>query len=186
MSELIEKFAENHKAPGGTIHTISQKELGVTLSGIFNESEKIIIHKKVEEKYKILNIWKETGITAQLEVMDPEKENPFEWKNKIEKFDCSITSPVAFIAFTGTTVLTSKNDNSRLLPLFPKRHVLIGHVDQMVWEMKDFWEKFGTDMDEMGSNLVFATGPSRTADIEKIIVRGAHGPAIFEVILITD
>ena len=183
---MIDSFAEHHKAPGGTFHTISRKELGLTLAGIFKDSEKVMIHKQVESKYKIRDLWKKTGMHAQLEIFDPEKENPVGWKKKIESFDCSITEPVAFIAFTGTTVITSKTDNSRLLSLFPKRHIVIGHVDQMVWKMKDFWEKFGSDMDKMGSTLVFATGPSRTADIEKVIVRGAHGPAIFDVILLTD
>ena len=186
LEKYIEKFHEGHQKMGGTLHLICTANLGSTLLSMFPEKTKVAAHISLQEKYDLRGIWKKMTIPSALEIIDPAAENPEVWKEKIAHLPISITMPIAFIAFSGTVVLSTAHDRSRLLSLLPQRHVVIGNVNQIVWRMEDFWEKFGTEIDTFGSDLSFVTGPSRTADIEKILVRGVHGPHHFEVVMITD
>ncbi|MEI9808448.1 MAG: LUD domain-containing protein [Bacteroidota bacterium] len=56
-------------------------------------------------------------------------------------------------------------------------HICIAYTSQMVYDLKDALQgvkdKYG---DKLPSLISFATGPSRTADIEKTLVVGVHGP----------
>ena len=56
-------------------------------------------------------------------------------------------------------------------------HIVIASIEDLVFDMGDAIVKLkGKYMDHLPSALFFATGPSRTADIEKRLVLGVHGP----------
>jgi L-lactate dehydrogenase complex protein LldG len=75
--------------------------------------------------------------------------------------------------------------NSRRLNVYPETHVVIAYVDQLVDDLKDAFiavqKKYSGKLPSM---LSVITGPSRTADIEKTLVMGAHGPRQLFVILV--
>jgi len=75
--------------------------------------------------------------------------------------------------------------NSRRLNVYPETHVVIAYVDQLVDDLKDAFiavqKKYSGNLPSM---LSVITGPSRTADIEKTLVMGAHGPRQLFVILV--
>jgi L-lactate dehydrogenase complex protein LldG len=73
--------------------------------------------------------------------------------------------------------LSSAQQQGRTASVYAPIHICIAFVDQMVDDIKDALgaarEKQGT---QFPSLLTVATGPSRTADIEKTLVVGVHGP----------
>lgn len=91
--------------------------------------------------------------------------------------DVSITNCEALIARTGTIVVSSGHESSRKLTVFPPVHVVIAKPDQLFFDLdnaiKHLKAKFGG---KFPSIISLITGPSRTADIEKTLVLGAHGP----------
>jgi len=94
-----------------------------------------------------------------------------------------ITSCEFLVARLGSIMVSSKN--SRRLNVYPETHVVIAYVDQLVEDLKDAFESLHSKYSgKIPSMVSVITGPSRTADIEKTLVMGAHGPRELFLILI--
>jgi L-lactate dehydrogenase complex protein LldG len=95
----------------------------------------------------------------------------------LEKCDVGITECDALIAQTGGVVVTSRSSGGRALSVLPPHHVVIARRDQLVPDLPAAFawlkQKYAPDFPSM---ISFITGPSRTGDIERILVLGAHGP----------
>ncbi|MBX3120403.1 MAG: LUD domain-containing protein [Fimbriimonadaceae bacterium] len=84
--------------------------------------------------------------------------------------DLSITTAKLAIAESGTLLLETGPDKSRLASLAPPRHIVLVSRESIVESL----EEAMPFVSERSS--VFITGPSRTADIEGTLVHGVHGP----------
>lgn len=109
---------------------------------------------------------------------------PFESdEESIQKLNVGITGCEFLISRLGSIMVSSKF--SRRLNVYPEVHVVIAYVHQLVDDLKDAFEALQEKYSgKLPSLLSVITGPSRTADIEKTLVRGAHGPRELYVILI--
>jgi L-lactate dehydrogenase complex protein LldG len=89
----------------------------------------------------------------------------------------SVTGCEAMVARTGTLVLSATASQGRTTSVYAPVHICIGFSNQLVYDVKDallaIRNKYG---DKIPSLITFASGPSRTADIEKTLVVGVHGP----------
>ncbi len=98
--------------------------------------------------------------------------------------DASITSCEFLVARTGSIVLSSALPGGRSASVYAPVHICIATTSQIVPDTKDalqaIREKYGNHFPSL---LSFATGPSRTADIEKTLVVGVHGPGEVYVFL---
>lgn len=113
-------------------------------------------------------------------------EFPFYSTDKdFELAEVGITTCEALVARNGSVLISNGNEAGRRLSIYPHCHVVIAYTSQLVLDLKDGFkllkEKYGTALPSMISNI---TGPSRTADIEKTLVLGAHGPKELIVFLI--
>lgn len=101
--------------------------------------------------------------------------------------DVGITSCEALVARNGSVMVSNGNEAGRRLSIYPHIHVVIAYTSQLVTDLKDAFkllkEKYPENLPSMVSNI---TGPSRTADIEKTLVLGAHGPKELYVFLLED
>ena len=95
----------------------------------------------------------------------------------IKTCDASITGCEFLIARTGTIILSSAQEKGRTTSVYAPIHICIASSEQLVYEVRDglrlMKEKYGSSLPSM---ISFASGPSRTADIEKTLVVGVHGP----------
>jgi len=93
----------------------------------------------------------------------------------------------ALIARNGSILLSNGNMAGRRLSIYPPVHIVLAYTSQMVMDIKDGFKllksKYGNRLPSMITNV---TGPSRTADIEKTLVLGAHGPKELFVFLLDD
>jgi len=95
----------------------------------------------------------------------------------LEFSEAAFTTVEALCARTGTILYTSAQQNGRTLPVFPPIQFILAYSSQIVPDLKDGIAKIQKKYpNEIPSMISFATGPSRTADIEKTLVLGAHGP----------
>jgi len=73
------------------------------------------------------------------------------------------------------------------MSVFPEIHLVVGYTSQLVPDLKQALQKIKKKyQDNYPSVISVVTGPSRTADIEKTLVMGAHGPKELYIFLIED
>jgi len=105
----------------------------------------------------------------------------------ILKTDIGITLCECLVARTGSVVISSKQLSGRRLPFYANFHIVVAYTSQLVANTNDslqfIKDKYDNRLPSMISTI---TGPSRTADIEKTLVQGAHGPREMFVFLIDD
>ena len=100
--------------------------------------------------------------------------------------DVGITSADYALAATGTFVMLASASEARLVSLLPPVHVAIFPRSRMLANLDELLGLLPRPADQT-SSMVLITGPSRTADIEQILVRGVHGPGeIYAVIVESD
>jgi L-lactate dehydrogenase complex protein LldG len=101
--------------------------------------------------------------------------------------DLGLTSCEALIARTGSVLVSAATASGRRLSIYPDQHLVIARSSQVVAEIGDALRavqtKYGATLPSMVS---LTTGPSRTADIEKTLVLGAHGPRRLALFLLDD
>jgi L-lactate dehydrogenase complex protein LldG len=101
--------------------------------------------------------------------------------------DASITSCEALVARTGSIVLSSAMKEGRTASVYAPVHICVARTSQLVWDISDALQMMQNKYpDGLPSMLSFATGPSRTADIEKTLVVGVHGPKEVYCFLLED
>jgi L-lactate dehydrogenase complex protein LldG len=106
-------------------------------------------------------------------------------KTDLEKVSAGITGCDALIAQTGSVLLTARSGGGRALSVLPGHHVVIAAASQLVPDLPAAFEllerKYAPNFP---SFMTFITGPSRTGDIERVLVLGAHGPRKLTVIMV--
>jgi L-lactate dehydrogenase complex protein LldG len=96
--------------------------------------------------------------------------------DELASCDASITLCEHLVARTGTIVLSSQQLSGRATSVYAPIHICIAYTHQLVYDIADSLHQFKKEVDHIPSMISFATGPSRTADIEKTLVVGVHGP----------
>ena len=106
-----------------------------------------------------------------------EKFSSFSTGNNLATCDASITGCEYLVARTGSIVMSAAQESGRTASVYAPVHVCIAYTSQLVYDIKDalgfLKEKYAG---KIPSLITFASGPSRTADIEKTLVTGVHGP----------
>ncbi|MGO1649667.1 MAG: LutC/YkgG family protein [Sphingobacterium sp.] len=137
------------------------------------------------EKIKVskIYVWEK----ALQEILDP---YGFPFRKSIQEFeeiDASITSCEALIARNGSILLSNASESGRRLSVYAPVHIVIAKASQLVLDIKDGFdlirERYEPNLPTMISTV---SGPSRTADIEKRLVLGAHGPKELYLFLLED
>ena len=99
------------------------------------------------------------------------------YSNDLHNCDASITDCEFLVARTGSIMLSSAQQSGRTVSVYAPVHICIAYTDQLIYDIKDALIKVKEKYPEQLPSLItLATGPSRTADIEKTLVVGVHGP----------
>ncbi len=160
--EIEVEFAEQFtKLQGKFIYCINQQELAFQLSSL--------IKKQDWQKVYCLEDKLTGPVVSQLD-------DRF-IKNDLSNCDVAITGCECLVARTGSIVMSAAQASGRTTSVYAPVHICIALTSQLVYDIKDALilvkEKHNG---QLPSLITFATGPSRTADIEKTLVVGVHGP----------
>ncbi len=106
-------------------------------------------------------------------------------KNALEACDAGLTECESLIAQTGSVCVTSRSSGGRALSVLPPHHVVIARRAQLLPDLTAAYEQLSAKYGAaLPSFISFISGPSRTGDIERILVLGAHGPKWLTVLLL--
>lgn len=166
------KFAEEFsKLQGKFIFCSSREELADNLQSLVENKEWAHVHCKTPALEQILRPFN----PAYLNVGD------------MGQMDAAITDCELLVARTGSIVMSAAQPSGRSLPVYAPVHLVVAFAHQLVFDVKDgiqrLKEKYQGNLPSM---ISFATGPSRTADIEKTLVVGVHGPKEVYVFLLDE
>jgi len=147
---------------GHFVYCADEQEFLDNISRLFNANKLNKIHIKDKSITKLLS-------NIDVEICNNEA--------RAENINISVTACEALIARLGSVLISSKQESGRGLNFIPDIHIVIANRDQIVETVKDglalITDKYGDDLPSMTTVI---SGPSRTADIEKTLVLGAHGP----------
>lgn len=92
---------------------------------------------------------------------------------KIDDYTFGITKATLAVAESGTLMFRDSETSSRLGSLAPWVHIAVVDRKDIVATIGEAIARFGDD-----PSIIFATGPSKTADVEGILIEGVHGPGV--------
>jgi L-lactate dehydrogenase complex protein LldG len=155
-------FAEQFNALGGRfIFCVNRQELAFQFNSLIKKSDWQRVYC-IDDKIKEL-----VGSSAEERFTDQD----------LAGCDVSVTGCEYLVARTGSIVMSAAQSSGRTTSVYAPVHICIAFTSQLVNDVKDalllLKEKYN---DKLPSLITFATGPSRTADIEKTLVVGVHGP----------
>ncbi len=105
----------------------------------------------------------------------------------IAQSDLGITDALAAVAETGSVAVVTKSELDRLVSALPPVHVVLLEKGRLIDSLNEVGNLVSQPLTKNEPyTLSLITGPSRTADIEEVLVRGVHGPHLFHVIVIEE
>jgi L-lactate dehydrogenase complex protein LldG len=113
---------------------------------------------------------------------------PFESdQERFIEMKLGITRCEYLVARLGSVMVSSRLSPGRRINVFPEIHLVLAFTSQLVPDLKQAFQNLRKKYDQDFPSMVSViTGPSRTADIEKTLVMGAHGPRELYVFLLED
>ncbi|MBZ5609063.1 MAG: lactate utilization protein [Acidobacteriia bacterium] len=96
-----------------------------------------------------------------------------------------ITSADYALAATGSLVMLASPQEARLISLLPPVHVAVFPKSRILGNLDELLARIPQPA-EQTSSMVLITGPSRTADIEQILIRGVHGPGEVYAVIVEE
>jgi L-lactate dehydrogenase complex protein LldG len=141
-----------------------------------------------EEHLPVPGVW-EALTTHGVQILDatlPAAGDKAARAARLAEFDratVGVTGALAGLANTGSLALSSGPGRGRLASLLPPVHIALLPVASLYPDMAAFLAAHPGTV-RQASNLVFISGPSRTADIEQVLTLGVHGPRDLHVVLI--
>ncbi|SKA06115.1 LutC/YkgG family protein [Selenihalanaerobacter shriftii] len=119
---------------------------------------------------------------ADIDSIDSYFENISE---EVEDADIGISELDIAVAKSSTLIQNAESYETRVVSMLPKTHIAVVKTKNLVPELTDAFEvlkeKYGTAVPPY---LAFITGPSKTADIERTLTIGVHGPGRLVVIFV--
>lgn len=170
QQELEVQFAEQFsRLQGKFVFCLNEQELAAQLTHV-------VTHNQWDKIY-----CRETALKQQLSA------NGFQQfqHGDVASCDAAITTCEWLVARTGTIVMSTGQESGRTISVYAPIHICIAYTSQLVYDIRDGLqaarEKYGNNLPSL---ITFASGPSRTADIEKTLVVGVHGPKEVYVFLV--
>ena len=174
-SNLVElDDSKIHRPIESSLDDCFAKELALISGGSFSFKTEEDLYAELDAFLKRKNIAHVYSFLPQLKHFLPNlvcNEEPY------SKMEAAITECEFLVARTGSILVSSASYGGRELTVFPPIHIVVAKRSQLKAYVTDALiavkEKYP---DKLPSLLSIISGPSRTADIEKTLVMGAHGP----------
>ncbi len=170
---LTELFRKNLEEVNGQVTFLPGKnELANEISGLISVNEWFEITCMEENLRKLLDTG---GFSFNMK------------KSLSEGTEVVISGCEYLVASLGSVLVSSAQAGSRRVFVYPPVHLVVAHQSQVVDTLEKAYsltiEKY---RQQLPSLITVITGPSRTADIEKTLILGAHGPKYLHVFILEE
>ncbi|MEW6742392.1 MAG: LUD domain-containing protein [Planctomycetota bacterium] len=180
--DLVARFAERAAGAGVKVVRTAMRALPAELGALLEELEARRVTVSLSESPLAAQV--HAGLAAaRRTVVDWRAEQGLEAHYDV---DAGITDVVAAIAETGSLVMAADAQHSRGTHLVPPAHVAVVRASDIVPDLIDIFRRLREAGQGMSASTVIVTGPSKTADIEGILITGVHGPGRVAVLLVED
>jgi L-lactate dehydrogenase complex protein LldG len=180
-----------------SVHPAPDDDLSITFATIFVKNSGTFIYCDSDENFfDHLYVFKKEKKIEHLYVWEPELQAHLQAggidfnddeASFIKNAEASLTTCEALIARTGSILVSGATESGRRLSIYPEKHLVLAYASQLLPDIKDglayVRQKYNNKIPSM---LSLVSGPSRTADIEKTLVMGAHGPQELILFMIDD
>jgi L-lactate dehydrogenase complex protein LldG len=177
--DFADKTATMPNLPLGDTTALFKERLKLVNGVAFDDVASLVAWLKSEghtRGYCDLALW--SGLSAAF--ADGFKvETTFD-RTRVDDYQFGITRAVGAIAETGSIVIADKTTSSRLGALAPWVHIALVSKRQIHPDIVTAVSSLGDD-----PNIIWCTGPSKTADVEGILIQGVHGPGV-QIALLED
>ncbi len=174
-ADLTKLFIERAKETGLQVTSMTLVEIAPWAIGILKRISAVRI--AIEQNSVLQDLAK--MLRNEFQVFEP----PFD-DETLFSADVGITAPPAAIAETGSLVCFTGPSGGRSLSLIPPVHLAIVQSSRIVPDLMD-WPKIQSEPAN-SSCMTLISGPSKTADIEGILITGMHGPAEVHVAVVSE
>ncbi|MGV3585459.1 MAG: LutC/YkgG family protein [Adhaeribacter sp.] len=179
-----------------SVHPLPDEDLSITFATVFLRNSGTFIYCDSDENFfDHLYVFKKEKKIEHLYVWEPELKAHLQAggidfnddeASFIKNAEASLTTCEALIARTGSILVSGANESGRRLSIYPEKHLVLAFASQLLPDIKDGLAYVRQKYNKIPSMLSLVSGPSRTADIEKTLVMGAHGPKELVLFLIDD
>jgi L-lactate utilization protein LutC len=183
--DAAERFEFEIKRAGGIFYKAgSEENVITTIKDIIKEhnAKSIVFKNTISENIK--NSVKNHDDSLKYSDIGKilEEPNP---KDALSKYEIAVSEADYLLAETGSIILKSKKEEGRMLSILTPVNIVLAKKSDILWDMGSFLDKESNDPEKFRntSAYIVITGPSRTADIEKILIIGVHGPKDLYLIL---
>ncbi|MCX5660721.1 MAG: lactate utilization protein [Planctomycetota bacterium] len=181
--DLTQRFCEKATAVGMKVRQIVAGDLTRTIGTLLEEikAKRVVVSVgTVPQAVGLKDSIRRKGIEVVDWAATPGLESQYDT-------DAGITDVHAAIAESGTMVCCSDAGHSRGLSLVPPVHIAVVRKADILPDLIDWWNKMkAVPPTQWPSSIALITGPSKTADIEGVLVTGVHGPGTVHILVVTD
>ncbi len=179
--QLMAQFKEELEKVSGEFYAVKNlKQSAQTLNDIISEND--ILQIAVAGGELTRQVVEATGkLRSTIEWVDPLSFKGTQRKNELASIGTALVEPSFAIADIGALTFTYNASRTTLPHFLADTIIAVIHSDKMVANQFELFEKLPA---EEAKDMFIVAGPSRTADIEKVLVLGAHGPRRLIVIFI--
>ncbi len=173
-SDVLGSFVRNARAVNATVHDVDSHEVPAALVAevVGRHHVRRSVVSAEREAGLVGELLRDVGVHVQPLSLDA-----------AAAADLGVTACIAAIATTGTVVQSSEVAGGRGASLLPTVHLCIVPASRVVPTSAEVLRRL-PELGAMPSNLVLVTGPSKSGDIEQIMVTGVHGPVALEIVLL--
>lgn len=170
-ANLVDLFATHAEAAGMEVHRTGVAGLASVITGVLGDGKRVSVSV---QPGVIGDALREAGVENE------------DWRAQASleahyAVDAGITDVHLAVAETGSLLLRSDDAHSRGAFVVPPVHIAVVPVESIVPDLVD---AFQTLTNPMSASAVLVSGPSKTADIEGILVTGVHGPGRVVVVIV--
>jgi Uncharacterized conserved protein len=185
IEPLTERFITSAQAAAAVVTTTTPQAVALTLGELLAGESLVLV---AADHSHLVPELQARGVRASVGTREAVGSLPSgsSLEQAFRDAGAAVTGSLVAVAASGSVAVGPSGGNGGLLSALPPRHVVLVHEEDIRASLAEALAFVAERFTELGGEVVFVTGPSRTADIEMLSVLGVHGPIRLDVVVIAE